>query len=210
MTIHLMNNDKRGFQLIQGISHLYNQASDNLRMPLTRKWTSFLPLHVPTEMGYLSLHLRLARRRWLSGVISRELGGVADMNRGWRCKSIVPRGLIDPHVSTCTATGSRALKLVQGIRLVRFGTRRSLDLALFVFLAGVVLVALLATPGAAGGAPERLFITMATTRLDHSVKGNCLWRCGGLMMCVGRLRSRRLFGGTKERCNDSESDETTK
>ena len=40
-------------------------------------------------------------------------------------RGIVPRGLIDPHVSVCIATGSRLWKPARGSRLVRFGTGKT-------------------------------------------------------------------------------------
>ncbi|KAM0804789.1 hypothetical protein BDR22DRAFT_885456 [Usnea florida] len=84
-------------------------------------------------------------------------------------RGIVPRGLIDSHASTSVATGSRLPNPVRGIHHVRFRTRKTLLLASFVFLAGVALVTLLATAGSIRGAPERVFMVMATTREDYEV-----------------------------------------
>ena len=49
--------------------------------------------------------------------------------------------------------------------LFDLGREVRFPLALLAFLAGVDFVALLATAGVAGGAPERVFIGIVTTRV---------------------------------------------
>ena len=130
-----VSNGKGKLQVIEGNIQIYKQASDHLRTPLPRKWTTFISLQFPTEMGHLSLQFHPAIRRWCSRVTRWDGGGNAAMKSGLAVREVSFPGVSSTHTYPRVCDREQAPESASCIHLSRSGTRKTFDFG-FVRLSG--------------------------------------------------------------------------